>query len=204
MNERGFTVANVNYRQELVPFDRKTLLERIKAQLSDGRFQHVLRVEQTALDLAERYGGDKQRAGLAGLVHDYAKQRPDEEYKALIRTEGFDPELLAYNNGIWHGVVGAFIIERELGIHDEQILNAVRRHTIGSDNMTRLDKIIFVADFIEPGRDFPGIEAARQAAATSLDAGVAFEIKQTLNYLLSTNKKIYPKTIATYNAYVAK
>lgn len=194
----------LDYQLGLVPYSRATLIDKIKAQLSDHRFQHVLRVEQTAIDLAEHYGADVERASIAGLVHDYAKQRPDAEYRQLIQQEKFDPDLLNYGNGIWHGVVGAYLIEKELQIHDTAILNAVRRHTIGAPEMTALDQILFVADFIEPGRDFPGIEAAREAAYDSLAAGVRYEVANTLQFLLARQQKIYPKTIATYNAWVAK
>lgn len=194
----------LDYQLGLVPYSRTTLVDKIKAQLSDHRFQHVLRVEQTAIDLAEHYGADVERASIAGLVHDYAKQRPDAEYRQLIQQEKFDPDLLNYGNGIWHGVVGAYLIEKELQIHDTAILNAVRRHTIGAPEMTTLDQILFVADFIEPGRDFPGVEAAREAADESLAAGVRYEVANTLQFLLARQQKIYPKTIATYNAWVAK
>jgi predicted HD superfamily hydrolase involved in NAD metabolism len=186
-----------------VALSRDELLARLEAQLSAGRFAHVQRVEQTAIRLAQQYGADVQRAGLAGLVHDYAKQRSDAEFKQIIRQQQFDPELLTANNGIWHGVVGAYLIEHELGIHDQQVLNAVRRHTIGAVEMTDLDKIIFVADFIEPGRDFPNVEQARAAANESLDAGVRFEIINTLKFLIAKQVNIYPKTIDTYNAWVA-
>ncbi|MFD0896174.1 bis(5'-nucleosyl)-tetraphosphatase (symmetrical) YqeK [Loigolactobacillus binensis] len=186
-----------------MPLTRAELLTRISEQLSASRFAHVQRVEQTAIKLAKKYGADVQRASIAGLVHDYAKQRPDQEFKRIIRQQQLDPDLLTANNGIWHGVVGAYLVEQELGIHDTQILNAVRRHTIGAVEMTALDKIIFVADFIEPGRDFPGIEQARAAANESLDAGVRFEISNTLKFLLAKQVNIYPKTIDTYNAWVA-
>ncbi|MFC6170651.1 bis(5'-nucleosyl)-tetraphosphatase (symmetrical) YqeK [Loigolactobacillus jiayinensis] len=195
--------TDIDYPQTLVPLSRADLLARLHAQLSDGRFAHVQRVEQTAIKLAQQYGGDVQRAGLAGLVHDYAKQRPDAEFKQLIRQQRFDPDLLTANNGIWHGVIGAYLVERELGIHDTQVLNAIRRHTIGAVEMTTLDKIIFVADFIEPGRDFPGVDQARAAAEASLDAGVRFEITNTLKFLIAKQVNIYPKTIDTYNAWVA-
>ena len=110
--------------------------------------------------------------------------------------------MLQYGNAIWHGVVGAYFIERDLGIHDETILNAVRRHTIGAPEMTVIDQILFVADFIEPGRDFPGVAQARETAFADLAAGVRFEILNTLTFLIEGQKKIYPKTIDTYNAWV--
>lgn len=185
-----------------IDYSRAELLNKMRQHLNEARLQHCLNVEQTAIKLVQQYNGDVNRAGLAGLIHDYAKQRSDTEFKQVIVQQHFDPVLLQYNNAIWHGIVGAYFIANELHIHDEQILNAVRRHTVGAPQMTTLDKIIFVADYIEPGRDFPGVAQARQLANTDLDAAVRFEICHTLEYLIQKQVAIYPGTLLTYNALV--
>lgn len=82
--------------------------------MSEQRFKHVLGVEETAVALAKKYGASPEKASIAALTHDYAKERPDEEFKMVIVRDGFDPELLNYNNAIWHGLVGASFVEREL------------------------------------------------------------------------------------------
>ncbi|MDE6376109.1 MAG: bis(5'-nucleosyl)-tetraphosphatase (symmetrical) YqeK, partial [Ligilactobacillus sp.] len=175
----------------------------VKEQVSEKRFKHILGVEQAALKLAQANDYELEKASVAALVHDYAKERSDSEFKALIAQTGLEQDLLNWNNFIWHGVVGAEIIKNELKITDEEILNAVRRHTVGAKEMTILDQIVYVADYIEPGRDFPGVDQARQLAAESLRAAVEFETKHTLLYLMNNNKTIYPAAILTYNAYVA-
>ena len=190
------------YQENIVPYTRAELVSKVAANLSESRFEHCLRVEATAIQLAQKNGADVERAAIAGLVHDYAKQLPDETFIEAIKTQGFDPELLNYGNAIWHGVVGAYFIKRDLEIHDETILNAVRRHTIGAPEMTLIDQILFVADFVEPGRNFPGAEAARETAMADLAAGVRYEILNTLTFLIQGKKQIYPKTIDTYNAWV--
>lgn len=195
-------MSDFTYQENIVPYSRAELAQKVAANLSESRFQHCLRVEETAIKLAELNHADVERAAIAGLVHDYAKQLPDEVFIEAIHEAGFDPKLLQYGNAIWHGVVGAYFIERDLGIHDETILNAVRRHTIGAPEMTVIDQILFVADFIEPGRDFPGVVQARETAFADLAAGVRFEILNTLTFLIEGQKKIYPKTIDTYNAWV--
>lgn len=172
--------------------------------MSEQRFKHVLGVEETAVALAKKYGASPEKASIAALTHDYAKERPDEEFKMVIVRDGFDPELLNYNNAIWHGLVGASFVERELGITDAEILHAIRVHTTGAAKMSLLDKIIYVADYIEPGRDFPGVQDARAIAWADLDEAVAFETKHTLAHLLAQEQQIYPKTIETYNYWVAK
>lgn len=193
----------VEYQKHYYDGSRKELIAKVKEQVSEKRFKHILGVEQAALELARANDYELEKASVAALVHDYAKERSEAEFKALIVQSGLEQDLLNWNNFIWHGVVGAEIIKKELKITDEEILNAVRRHTVGAKEMTTLDQIVYVADYIEPGRDFPGVDQARQLAAESLRAAVEFETKHTLLYLMNNNKTIYPAAILTYNAYVA-
>lgn len=193
----------VEYQKHYYAGSRKELIAKVKEQVSEKRFKHILGVEQAALELAQANDYELEKASVAALVHDYAKERSEAEFKALIVQTGLEQDLLNWNNFIWHGVVGAEIIKKELKITDEEILNAVRRHTVGAKEMTTLDQIVYVADYIEPGRDFPGVDQARQLAAESLRAAVEFETKHTLLYLMNNNKTIYPAAILTYNAYVA-
>lgn len=182
---------------------RDQLIESLRKALSPNRFQHVLRVEQTAIRLAEDNQVSIEKASVAGLVHDYAKQRSDEDFISEIKRKHLDPELLQYGNAIWHGIVGAEFIKDELQIDDEDILNAVRHHTTGAAVMSKLEQVIYMADYIEPGRNFAGVEKARQLTHVSLSRGVAYQTKQTLQYLISQDQPVYPKTIETYNAWVA-
>ena len=190
------------YSKSYIPMTRSELIDHLEKALKDKRFQHVLRVEETAVKLAEQYGVDVEKASIAGLCHDYAKQRPDEDFIAEIKKKGLNPLLLDYGNAIWHGVVGAELIKDELGIWDEDILNAVRHHTTGAPVMTKLEQVIYMADYIEPGRDFTGVKKARVITAANLQAGVAYQTKHTLAYLIENGKPVYPKTIDTYNAWV--
>ncbi|EFF31446.1 conserved hypothetical protein [Enterococcus faecium E1039] len=194
----------MDYSNEYTAYSRENLMQKIQMRMSEQRFKHVLGVEKTAVALAKKYGASPEKASIAALTHDYAKERPDEEFKMVIVRDGFDPELLNYNNAIWHGLVGASFVERELGITDAEILHAIRVHTTGAAKMSLLDKIIYVADYIEPGRDFPGVQDARAIAWADLDEAVAFETKHTLAHLLAQEQQIYPKTIETYNYWVAK
>lgn len=183
---------------------REQLMQRVQMQMSERRFKHVLGVEETAIALAKKYGASPEKTSIAALTHDYAKERPDDEFILVINRDGYDKELLNYGNAIWHGLVGADFVSRELGITDEEILSAIRLHTTGAAQMSLLDKIIYVADYIEPGRTFPGVKEARELALLDLDEAVAFETKHTLEHLLAQEQKIYPKTIETYNYWVAK
>ncbi|MBS8012151.1 HD domain-containing protein [Streptococcus suis] len=183
-------------------FDRQALLEKIRVAMKPARFQHVLGVEQAALVLADQYGCDPKKASLAALLHDYAKEVEDQVFLDLIAKYDLDKDLLNWDNNIWHGVVGAYKIAEDFGLKDEEIFQAIQRHTIGAGQMTLLDKVLYVADYIEPNRDFPGVDEARRIAKESLDKAVAYETAQTISYLAKKGIPIYPQTLETYNGYV--
>lgn len=195
----------MKYSDRYTEMDREALMQAVQMRMSERRFKHVLGVEETAIALAEQFGESPEKASIAALTHDYAKERSDEEFQLAIERGNYEnkTELLKYGNAIWHGLVGAEFVARELNISDEEILNAIRLHTTGAAEMTLLDKIIYVADYIEPGRSFPGVEDARVIALRDLDQAVAFETKHTLAHLIEAENPVYPKTIETYNRWVA-
>lgn len=181
---------------------RQEILDLLHNRLNQERFEHCLRVEETARELAERFGEDVDRAGLAGLLHDYAKQVPIADYIDVIKRNGFDLKLLKYNRGVWHGMVGTWFIKQEVGVTDHLVIQAIERHTTGDPQMTTLDQIIFVADFIEPARDLPIEAKAREAAKTSMREATLIELENTLTYLIGKRQVVYPKTLLTYNAFI--
>lgn len=191
----------MNYR-DYIDFSREELLDKVAAAMSKKRFDHVLGVEQVALDLAERYGCDITKASLAALLHDYSKEVADKDFLDIIDQKQLDPSLKKWGNNIWHGAVGAHLISAEFGLVDQEILQAIQRHTVGSAEMTLLDKVLYVADYIEPGRDFPGVAEARRIAMESLDQAVALETAQTIAHLAKKGIPIHPQTLETYNSYV--
>lgn len=183
---------------------REEILNRLHNRLDEPRYEHCLRVEATAIELAKRFDQDVDRAGLAGLLHDYGKEIPVETYKRVIIEDGFDPDLLQYGRGVWHGVVGVHFIQTEVGITDKQVLTAIAQHTTGDPEMTKLDEIIFVGDFIEPARSLPVEAKARKAAETNLEEASRIELENTLTYLIGARKLVFPKTLLTYNAFLTK
>ena len=187
----------------IIDYSFDELKKRVHSKLSDHRYEHCVRTSQRAVELAKLNNYDTDKAAIAGLVHDYAKERSDKDFIAMIKQEKLDPDLLNYGNAIWHGVVGAYFIKYELGIYDEDILNSIRRHTTAAPRMTTLDKIVFMADYTEPARDFPGVDDARAMTDKNLDDGVAYQLEHTLEFLLKKKSKIYPKTIDSYNVWVA-
>ena len=172
-----------------------------KSNMTEDRFEHCIGVSITAQRLAELNHYDEDKAALAGFIHDYAKQVSVEDYREVIKTKGFDQDLLNWNRSIWHGIVGTYFIQRDLKITDSEILTAVRRHTTADVEMTTLDKIVFMADYIEPGRSFPGVEEARKITYANLDKGVGYQLAHTLEFLIEKRDKIYPRTLDAYNVW---
>lgn len=182
--------------------ERSEALEIVKQQLTERRFQHTLGVMETAIELAKRYGADVKKAELAAIFHDYAKYRPYEEMGQIIIQQNLGRNLLTTNPEVWHGPVGAYLVQKEVGITDEEILNAIRYHTSGRPNMTLLEKVIFLADYIEPGRKFPGVEEVRNLANNDLDEAVLKATQNTIQFLVTSEQVIFEDTIHTYNDYI--
>lgn len=113
-----------------------------------------------------------------------------------------NPKLLEFHHELWHAPVGAYLVRIEAGISDEEILQAIRYHTTGNKDMNTLDKIIFVADYIEPGRKFQGVEEVRHVANESLEQAVIMALKNTIKFLLDKNEAVYPDTLETYNTLI--
>jgi predicted HD superfamily hydrolase involved in NAD metabolism len=184
--------------------NREEALKLVKEQLTDHRYQHTLGVMETAITLANKYGGDVKKAELAAIFHDYAKFRPKEEMKGIIASQGFPEDLLQFNSELWHAPAGTYLVEKEAGIIDQEVLDAIRYHTSGRPEMTLLEKIIYLADYIEPGRHFPGVDEVRDMAKENLDKALIMAIKNTIIFLLKKNQTVYPDTFYTYNDLIKK
>lgn len=189
----------INYSRSYVAVDREKIVHSLQSELSPHRFQHCLRVEETARRLAEKYGQDKEKAGLAGLLHDYAKEASKETLLSYQEHPDYDPDWLNYGNAIWHGPLAAMRAVDQFGLKDEEIYQAIFNHTVGSLKWTPTAKIVYLADYIEPGRDFPEVEEARQATERSLDEGVTYKLTHSLTYLVNNHLRIYPRTLEVYN-----
>ena len=188
--------------ESYVRMSREALLAKMETVMPEKRLRHCLGVEKAACELAEHFGLDIEKAGLAGLLHDYAKKVSDEEFLALIDKYQLDPDLKNWGNNVWHGMVGIYKIQEDLGIKDAEILRAIKIHTVGSATMSELDKVVYVADYIEHNRDFPGVDKARDLAQRSLNQAVAYETARTVEHLARKGMPIYPQTLETYNAFV--
>lgn len=165
--------------------------EVLKERLSIDRYEHSVRVGQMAEEYARIYNYDLYIASLVGYSHDIAKQMSYEDSIKYILDNDFDKSLLEIKNKyLMHGYIGADILEKEYGFTKE-MGDAVRYHTTGRSNMTQLDKIIFLADKTEYGRNFPLIEEERILAKDNLDKAMLFVLKNTINSSISKGKRAY-------------
>ena len=173
----------------------KTVIEPfIKEHLKSKRLKHTYGVAAEAKKLAERYGEDPDKAELAGLCHDMMRNISPEESAELVKRYGL-PEKLADNPNLAHGKIAAKVLADVYGMQDEDLLNAVRYHTTGRKGMSRLEKILYLADAIEPGRDYPQVGALREAAEEDLDKACILCMERSMEYVRSTGASVDPDTI---------
>ncbi|WP_319470427.1 bis(5'-nucleosyl)-tetraphosphatase (symmetrical) YqeK [uncultured Trichococcus sp.] len=192
------------YTGSYTEWPREAILAEVEKQMKPSRFQHVLRVEACSIELAEKYGAPVEACSLAALLHDYAKEHDPKSMKAIVLSQGMDSEMTGYGSEIMHGPVGAYYAETAFGITDEAILDAIRQHTIGGETMTLIGKVLFIADYIESGRAFKGVDEARRLAGISLDEAAYFKIEKTIIHLVKKELPIYPGTIYVYNSWVQR
>lgn len=188
----------------IVDENLSSMMEKLSEKLNKKRYLHSLGVMDTAACLAMKYGCDIKKARYAGLLHDCAKNiesnrliEKAEKYKIpLSDTERDNPDLL-------HAKIGKYVAKHDYGIADEEILNAIFYHTTGKPDMSLLEKIIFVSDYIEPNRtsDIPGILEIRNMAFTDIDRCVALICCNSLGYLKEKNAKIDKITEETFEYY---
>ena len=170
--------------------------QRLQSVLSIERYIHTLGVVKTAKKLALRYGEDVEKAALTALLHDCAKNLPaDSPY-----LEGFSlpTEWGEVPAEVAHQFSGAFICERHFGVEDAEILDAIRYHTSGRPNMGDLEKIIFLADMIEPARNYDCVEQIRALFWKDLDGCLEYALYETLNFLEKKGGEVYPLTRMEY------
>lgn len=177
-----------------------TLRKQLKSKLDPMRYEHSISVSFTCTALAMRYGIDIKQAELAGLMHDCAKRFTDSELiQKCQKHEVTLTEAEIKAPAVIHAKYGAYLAEHKYGIHDEEILSAIACHTTGKPDMTTLDKILYIADYIEPRRDKAGnLPQMRYLAFQDLDKTMYEILKGTLEYLNKKGNTIDPMTKQAY------
>ena len=189
----------------LCKYNEDQILERLKEMLTYHRFTHTLGVANTAQRLAANCGVDPMRSRLAGLLHDCAKSVPLEEMREMVlkNLPDMDAEELE-TRAILHAPAGMVMARDVFGVRDASILSAIRKHTVGDGQMSPMDALIYVSDFIEPGREpFPGLEKARKLAEKDIYKAMCCCAQLTAMHLKSQGKHMHPRTQALLENYGA-
>ena len=176
---------------------------KVKKELDQYRYMHTLGVMYTAASLAMRYQANVKDAMIAGLLHDCAKCIPGQDKIRLCKKYDIDITPIELSNpGLLHAKLGAYLAKKEYQVENEDILQAIRSHTTGRPDMSLLEKIIYIADYIEPGRNpLPNMDLVRKLAFEDLDECLFVMLKDSLEYLNSRNIPIDPMTEQTYEFY---
>ena len=187
----------------MAEYDLKLLQKQMKEELAEDRYEHTIGVMYTAEALAMRYGVDMTKAAVAGLLHDCAKCIPNQQKIKLCKRHEIEiTELERKNPSLLHAKLGAYMAHKVYGVSDPEIINAIRWHTTGKPDMTMLDIIIYMADYIEPNRDkAPNLKKIRKICFENIEEALYEVLKSTLDYLEDKPDAIDPMTKESYLFY---
>ena len=168
-----------------------------KKRLSEKRYQHTLNVRRMAVKLAKRWGADPEKAALAALLHDTAKELPREEMLQILN----DNAIMAENaqnrpSPVWHGICAAILAQTQWGVEDEEVLSAIRCHTTGKPGMSLLDEIVFLADMTSAERDYPEVDYLRKLEKKDIHQAIREALEMNLHWLEESGKPVDEETRA--------
>lgn len=167
-----------------------------KERLSSKRYKHVKNVVAAAVSLAEIYDEDPEKAAMAAWLHDICKELPKEDLLRLLEQDAIIAKSTVQKPvPVWHGACAAVYAKQELGVTDEDVLSAVACHTTGKPNMTKLDKIIYLADLTSAERDFDGVDTYRKLAKGSLDKAMLVALRDSIKHIKKAKKPLDEDTI---------
>jgi predicted HD superfamily hydrolase involved in NAD metabolism len=177
----------------------KCVIEQLKKNLSPELYLHCSGVADTAVSLAAMLDCNQEKARQAGWLHDCAREWSAEKLKNFARQNGIDADPFSQRHPILlHAPVSA-AQAHAMGISDSEVLSAIRNHTLGYRGMSILEQIIYVADKIEPGRNYPGVDELRQTVRNDFHQGLLLVASQSITYVLSKNQPIHPLTVSFWN-----
>jgi predicted HD superfamily hydrolase involved in NAD metabolism len=177
----------------------------LRTWVSDSRFSHSVRVAQTAQALAKQWNVNPEYAYFSGLLHDAAKSSTPAIFDTLgIKTPRWVQTIYSEYPPVWHAFSGPYLAKYQWGPLPSQITSAMRFHTTGNAHMTVLEQLLFIADFIEPGREHPATAYIRDLAFTHLDEAVFSIVSLSITHLIQKGRRIHPKSFACHDFYLGK
>ena len=172
----------------------------LKESIPGKRYKHSVNVYETALKLAEAHGLPKEKIAVSALLHDCGREVPSKDSVAKCQELGVAIDEVEWHEPILlHAKLGVYNAMHKYGVADQEILDGIMYHTTGIDGMSKLAKVVYLADMIEPGRDFPGVEELRKLARRDLDRAMLLAYSNTMRYLLEGGLLIHPHCISGYN-----
>lgn len=180
--------------------DYESLKEVLKQRLNEKRYYHSLCVADEAKRLAEKYGGEIEKAYLAGLLHDITKNAPDEEHLQIFKEFGIILNDIEKNaKKLWHAMSGAEYVKNILGINDPEIIDAIRYHTTAKADMSLLAEILYLADFTSKDRDYEDVDVIREYVDESLCKAFVYALQYSITDLVNQGRAVHPDTVEAYN-----
>lgn len=185
--------------------DLKNILIQLETMLPKHRMIHSKGVAQSAIRLSEIYDCNKEKSYIAGILHDCAKYLNEEQVEYYVNKYNIKLDEYEKNNiALSHSIIGSVIAKNEFNITDEEIIDAIRYHTTGKEDMNKLEKIIYMADLIEENRVYPGVEELRQLAYNKqMDEALLKSFDNTIKLVIKRKQTIHPRTIEARN-YILK
>ncbi|MDD7264919.1 MAG: bis(5'-nucleosyl)-tetraphosphatase (symmetrical) YqeK [Subdoligranulum sp.] len=167
----------------------------VRRTLSPKRFQHTMNVKKLAVRMAQHYGVDTEKAALAAVLHDSAKELPRTELLQIMQDNAIIKKGTQNRpEPVWHGICAAILAKTQWNVQDEEILSAIACHTTGKENMSKLDKILFLADMTSAERDYPGVEELRSLEMRNLDKAMIQALKMTISFVEQKNAIADPES----------
>ena len=171
----------------------------VKSRLSEKRWTHTKNVKKMAVKLAKRWGADPEKAAMAAILHDSAKEMPKQELLQIFADNAIMAESAPQRPlPVWHGIAAAILAETQWGITDPEILSAIRCHTTGKPDMSKLDKILYLADMTSAERDWPGVEELRALEMEDLDRALCDALKRSIDFVEEKDGTLDPESVAAY------
>ena len=171
----------------------------VKARLSEKRWTHTKNGKKMAVKLAKRWGADPEKAAMAAILHDSAKELPKSELLQIFADNAIIAENApARPSPVWHGIAAAILAQTQWGVSDPEILSAIRCHTTGKPDMSKLDKIIYLADMTSAERDWPGVEELRALQMENLDRALCDALKHSIDFVEEKGGTLDPESVAAY------
>ena len=183
--------------------EQHEIRKRLKKELDKGRYEHTKGVMYTAGCMAMAYETSIEQAMLAGLLHDCAKCIPDDEKLQICEEHDIPINAVEYESPfLLHAKLGAYLAETVYEVKDPEILHAIKMHTTGAPDMSTLDKIIYIADYIEPNREkFDGLEEARRLAYLDLDMAMKYILESTIAFVKERGRLLHPLSLEALEYY---